>query len=419
MNYKKFSENLRKNVTGYQPRPILFLLGGLVFATLIFFPNFAFATNLDVIPVGDSIQLGCDKQSTGCFKPKNIEINLGDTITFKNPNSEFHYFVSGNLNSGPTNIFSTGLIYPGDTFKWVPTEAGNVEFFCLIHPWMASSITINDSPDAKKNTDLPQTEKITICHIPPGNPDNPISITISASALKAHTAHGDDLGLCPVVEKTNDAQEKTKDNSLSPNDKVTICHIPPGNPDNPISITISASALNAHLSHGDNTDSCPSSTNTKNNILQNDPTVSPDDTVPMCHVVSTPITDEIDTSLSDTDSLKMCHNPSGKPENQKTIEVDAKSIKGHLAHGDKMNSCPLITESTEQSKQKKKDPSLTNKDRVTICHIPRGNPDNPITLEISASGLDAHFDHGDNLNACPAPKIVQKDRKSTRLNSSH
>ena len=359
MNYKKFSENLRKNVTGYQPRPILFLLGGLVFATLIFFPNFAFATNLDVIPVGDSIQLGCDKQSTGCFKPKNIEINLGDTITFKNPNSEFHYFVSGNLNSGPTNIFSTGLIYPGDTFKWVPTEAGNVEFFCLIHPWMASSITINDSPDAKKNTDLPQTEKITICHIPPGNPDNPISITISASAL------------------------------------------------------------NAHLSHGDNTDSCPSSTNTKNNILQNDPTVSPDDTVPMCHVVSTPITDEIDTSLSDTDSLKMCHNPSGKPENQKTIEVDAKSIKGHLAHGDKMNSCPLITESTEQSKQKKKDPSLTNKDRVTICHIPRGNPDNPITLEISASGLDAHFDHGDNLNACPAPKIVQKDRKSTRLNSSH
>jgi hypothetical protein len=38
--------------------------------------------------------------------------------------------------------------------------------------------------------------KLTICHIPPGNPDNAHSITISASALPAHMAHGDSLGEC-------------------------------------------------------------------------------------------------------------------------------------------------------------------------------------------------------------------------------
>ncbi|MBT8275802.1 MAG: hypothetical protein KJO39_06655 [Bacteroidia bacterium] len=38
--------------------------------------------------------------------------------------------------------------------------------------------------------------KITICHIPPGNPENAHSITISINALPAHLAHGDSEGAC-------------------------------------------------------------------------------------------------------------------------------------------------------------------------------------------------------------------------------
>lgn len=37
---------------------------------------------------------------------------------------------------------------------------------------------------------------VTICHIPPGNPSNPITITINSSALNAHLANGDTLGSC-------------------------------------------------------------------------------------------------------------------------------------------------------------------------------------------------------------------------------
>lgn len=39
-------------------------------------------------------------------------------------------------------------------------------------------------------------EWVTICHIPPGNQNNPITITINQSALSAHLAHGDTLGSC-------------------------------------------------------------------------------------------------------------------------------------------------------------------------------------------------------------------------------
>jgi len=38
--------------------------------------------------------------------------------------------------------------------------------------------------------------KITICHIPPGDPDNPQTITVSEKAVPAHLAHGDSEGEC-------------------------------------------------------------------------------------------------------------------------------------------------------------------------------------------------------------------------------
>lgn len=37
---------------------------------------------------------------------------------------------------------------------------------------------------------------MTICHVPPGNPDRPHTITINSSAWPAHEAHGDHEGSC-------------------------------------------------------------------------------------------------------------------------------------------------------------------------------------------------------------------------------
>jgi hypothetical protein len=38
--------------------------------------------------------------------------------------------------------------------------------------------------------------KVTLCHIPPGNPDNAHTINVGASAVDAHLAHGDYMGPC-------------------------------------------------------------------------------------------------------------------------------------------------------------------------------------------------------------------------------
>ena len=38
--------------------------------------------------------------------------------------------------------------------------------------------------------------KVLICHVPPGNPDNFHTITVSENALPAHLGHGDLPGGC-------------------------------------------------------------------------------------------------------------------------------------------------------------------------------------------------------------------------------
>ena len=43
------------------------------------------------------------------------------------------------------------------------------------------------------------TNKVEVCHIPPGNPDNFHTITVSEKALSAHLSHGDVAGQCNAI----------------------------------------------------------------------------------------------------------------------------------------------------------------------------------------------------------------------------
>ncbi|HEY5691857.1 MAG TPA: hypothetical protein VIS49_10400, partial [Cyclobacteriaceae bacterium] len=126
-----------------------------------------------------------------------------------------------------------------------------------------------------------QPKQITICHIPPGNTGNPQTITIAESAWPAHRAHGDSEGACAVVPTPADNDNKSNDNKdefkeknnnkdkedkskeeegdkskAGEEDKITICHHPPGNRQNFQTLTIPASAWPAHEKHGDTKGPC-------------------------------------------------------------------------------------------------------------------------------------------------------------------
>jgi hypothetical protein len=75
----------------------------------------------------------------------------------------------------------------------------------------------------KLEAEVAAGKKVTICHRPPGNPENAKTIEVGVSALAAHLAHGDTEGPCDGTEKDKGKPEdpgegKGKDDKGKPDD---------------------------------------------------------------------------------------------------------------------------------------------------------------------------------------------------------
>ncbi len=64
-----------------------------------------------------------------------------------------------------------------------------------------------------KGNDSRGNVKVTICHIPPGNPNNKQTLSINESALQAHINHGDVLGSCDQSSKDSNDKDVGDKNS--------------------------------------------------------------------------------------------------------------------------------------------------------------------------------------------------------------
>ena len=79
---------------------------------------------------------------------------------------------------------------------------GKIKFYrtrCTVDLKTTVSVTANILIYIKiKHTKINETDtdKVIICHKPPGNPSNSKTMTVPKSALQAHLAHGDSQGAC-------------------------------------------------------------------------------------------------------------------------------------------------------------------------------------------------------------------------------
>ncbi len=58
------------------------------------------------------------------------------------------------------------------------------------------SVVLAKIPKSSVETQTKVEQKVAICHSPPGNPDNKQTIEVGVSALQAHINHGDEIGPC-------------------------------------------------------------------------------------------------------------------------------------------------------------------------------------------------------------------------------
>jgi hypothetical protein len=178
-----------------------------------------------------------------------------------NPITAYNFIASqgsfvGNLSQGQ-NILSVTATNGDGTV----TKTENV-----MYEIVTNTVSVPTPTSSSTSTVATATRTLTICHIPPGNTGNPQTITIPLAAWPAHQAHGDVIGTCSVTSTPTTVTTPTTAVTPTVNTnagdttsgKITICHIPPGNNQNPQTISIPLAAWPAHQAHGDVMGACPS-----------------------------------------------------------------------------------------------------------------------------------------------------------------
>jgi len=93
------------------------------------------------IPAGTSVP-GCE-ETNSCWSPADITINAGDTVHWMNVDTAAHTVTGGSPADGPSGVFDSSLVMIDATYEFTFDDAGSYDYFCMVHPWMVGSVTVN------------------------------------------------------------------------------------------------------------------------------------------------------------------------------------------------------------------------------------------------------------------------------------
>jgi predicted secreted protein with PEFG-CTERM motif len=124
----------------------IFVLFAIV-AGLVAITPAAFADHSEVTisPASGSGAPGCEESAEGCFIPKEATVDVGGKVIFSNTDTAAHTFTAGTAVDGPSGAFDSSLVVAGSSYEWSPTTAGEFPFYCMVHPWMAGLIVVQEA----------------------------------------------------------------------------------------------------------------------------------------------------------------------------------------------------------------------------------------------------------------------------------
>ena len=85
---------------------------------------------------------GCE-ETNECFIPADVTVDVGGEVTWTNDDTAAHTITAGTVEDGPTGPFDSGLVITGSAFTFKFEEAGTYPYYCIVHPWMAGTVTVS------------------------------------------------------------------------------------------------------------------------------------------------------------------------------------------------------------------------------------------------------------------------------------
>ena len=92
------------------------------------------------IPAGSGVP-GCE-ETNECYIPSTLTITPGTSVIWENNDNAAHLATSGTPDEGPDGIFDSGMIMAGETFEQKFSDKGEFVYYCLVHPWMIGTVTV-------------------------------------------------------------------------------------------------------------------------------------------------------------------------------------------------------------------------------------------------------------------------------------
>ena len=150
----------------------------------------AFADHMKVdvtIPEGVNVA-GCE-ETNSCFDPHEAIVDVGGEVTWTNTDTAAHTVTSGDIKGeGPDGIFDSSLFGPGKTFSHTFTDAGTFKYFCMVHPWMAGVVTVQEAMAEEGGTEEGGAMEEQETYASGMSADGSVNVGIETSVPKAGEA---------------------------------------------------------------------------------------------------------------------------------------------------------------------------------------------------------------------------------------
>ena len=76
------------------------------------------------------------------YDPTEVEVPVGTTVVWDNADGMLHTVTSGGPTGGPDGLFDSEMMAAGDVYERVFDEAGDYDYYCILHPWMVGTVTV-------------------------------------------------------------------------------------------------------------------------------------------------------------------------------------------------------------------------------------------------------------------------------------
>ena len=149
---------------------------------------------------------GCEETADGCFIPSPVTIPMGGTVTWENNDTAAHTATGGSATEGPSGVFDSSLIMAGSSFSHTFEDAGTFDYFCMVHPWMAGTVIVEDAAAAAAEAAAAEAAAAAAARDPAVDLVDTLNYSISSGSVSSIMTNSDDATLVVAIDTSDDGE---------------------------------------------------------------------------------------------------------------------------------------------------------------------------------------------------------------------